>query len=168
MMTLRERLGDLAGRTLTFVGDGNNVAASLAHAGAMLGLHIRVASPEGYELPAAVVADVRRVARHGATITLTNDPAAAVAGADAVYTDVWASMGQEDQADDAGAGVPAVSGERGADGQGGPGRAVHALPAGASRRGSDRRGDGLPGVGGLRSGRKPPARAEGAAEPPDE
>ena len=100
MVTLKERLGDLTGRTMTFVGDGNNVATSLAQAGVMLGLHIRVASPKGYELPAAVVADIRRVARYGATITLANDPATAVAGADAVYTDAWASMGQEDQADE--------------------------------------------------------------------
>ena len=119
MVTLKERLGDLTGRTMAFVGDGNNVATSLAQAGVMLGLHIRVASPKGYELPAAVVADSRRVARHGATITLANDPAAAVAGADAVYTDAWASMGQEDRGGRAGAGVPAVSGERSADGHGG-------------------------------------------------
>jgi ornithine carbamoyltransferase len=98
MLTLREQLGDLAGRTLTFVGDGNNVAASLAHAGAMLGMHVRVASPAGFELPAAVVAAANGAARLGATVTVTGDPQAAVAGADAVYTDVWASMGQEDQA----------------------------------------------------------------------
>jgi ornithine carbamoyltransferase len=97
MLTLQERLGDLEGRVLTFVGDGNNVAASLAHAGAMLGLHVRVASPRGYELPAAVLEACRQVARHGATVTVTNDPVEAVAGAGAVYTDVWASMGQEDE-----------------------------------------------------------------------
>jgi ornithine carbamoyltransferase len=97
MMTLREAFGSLEGRVLTFVGDGNNVAASLAHAGAMLGLHVRVASPRGYELPAAVVAAARSVARHGATVTVTNDPVEAVTGADAVYTDVWASMGQEEE-----------------------------------------------------------------------
>ena len=66
-MTLRERLGDLPGRTLTFVGDGNNVAASLAHAGAMLGMHVRIASPKGYELPAGVVKAAEAVARDGAT-----------------------------------------------------------------------------------------------------
>lgn len=55
MLTLQEKVGDLAGRTLTFVGDGNNVAASLAQAGAMLGMHVRVASPAGHQLPAAVV-----------------------------------------------------------------------------------------------------------------
>jgi len=99
MVTLQEKLGDLRGRTLTFVGDGNNVAASLAQAGVMLGMHVRVASPEGYELPAAVADGAREAARHGATVTITNDPVAAVAGADAVYTDAWASMGQEDQAE---------------------------------------------------------------------
>jgi ornithine carbamoyltransferase len=99
MLTLTERLGALAGRKLTFVGDGNNVAASLAHAGAMLGLHVAVASPPGYELPAAVVEASRAAARFGATLTVTNDVTAAVRGADAVYTDVWASMGQEDQAE---------------------------------------------------------------------
>jgi ornithine carbamoyltransferase len=99
MMTMRQHLGDLRGRTLTFVGDGNNVAASLAHAGAMLGLHVRVASPAGYELPDRVVRAAEAVARDGATITATNDPVAAVNGADAIYTDVWASMGQEDESD---------------------------------------------------------------------
>ena len=98
LMTLRERLGSLVGRTLVYVGDGNNVAASLAHAGAMLGLNVRVASPKGYELPAAVALAARRVARHGATVTVTHDPRKAVAGADAVYTDAWASMGQEKEA----------------------------------------------------------------------
>ena len=100
MLTLRELLGSVAGRTLTFVGDGNNVAASLAHAGAMLGMHVRIASPRGYELPDSVVAAARTVAAHGATIETSNDAHAAVIGADAVYTDVWASMGQEEQAEE--------------------------------------------------------------------
>jgi len=99
MLTLREKLGDLAGRMLTFVGDGNNVAASLAHAGAMLGMHVRVASPAGYELPPAVVTGAQAVARGGGTVTTTNDPIEAVASADAVYTDGWTSMGQESQAE---------------------------------------------------------------------
>ncbi len=98
LLTLKERLGSLAGRTLAFVGDGNNVAASLAHAGAMAGLHVRVASPKGFELPASVALAARRVARHGATVTVLQDPRKAVAGADAIYTDVWASMGQEKEA----------------------------------------------------------------------
>jgi ornithine carbamoyltransferase len=94
-LTLREHWGDLAGRTVTFVGDGNNVATSLAQAGVMLGVNVRIASPNGYELPAAVVEQVSRVARHGAEIRLFHDPIAAVTDADAVYTDVWTSMGQE-------------------------------------------------------------------------
>jgi len=97
MLTLREQFGDLAGRTLAFVGDGNNVATSLAHAGAMLGVHVRVASPKGYELPEAVARAAETQARHGATITLMTDPVDAVRGVDAVYTDAWTSMGQEEQ-----------------------------------------------------------------------
>jgi ornithine carbamoyltransferase len=80
------------------MGDGNNVAASLAHAGSMAGLQMRFASPSGFELSPRVRKACARVARHGSTITVTNDPVAAVAGADAVYTDVWASMGQEHEA----------------------------------------------------------------------
>ena len=97
MLTLQEHTGGLAGRTLAFVGDGNNVASSLAHAGAMLGLRIRMASPKGYELSEAVVRASARVARHDATITMMTDPLEAVRGADVVYTDAWTSMGQEDQ-----------------------------------------------------------------------
>ena len=99
MLTLREQLGSLAGKTLTFVGDGNNVAASLAHAGLMLGMNVRVTSPAGYELAASAIEAATKVARHSAKLELISDPRAAVAGADAVYTDTWASMGQEDQAD---------------------------------------------------------------------
>jgi ornithine carbamoyltransferase len=98
MLTLRERFGEIVGRTVAFVGDGNNVATSLAQAGAMLGVHVRIASPSGFELPQAVVDGAYAVARFGATVTVMNDPAEAVRGADVVYTDVWASMGQEDQA----------------------------------------------------------------------
>ena len=102
MLTLQERFGALAGRTLAFVGDGNNVAASLAHAGAMLGVHVRVASPTGFELPARVRRCARSASRATARrVTVTNDPIEAVRGADAVYTDVWASMGQETEADSA-------------------------------------------------------------------
>ena len=99
MLTLIERWGDVRGRTLTFVGDGNNVAASLAHAGAMLGMHVRVASPREFELPESVVGAVKHLTRFGGELRLFNDPVAAVQGADAVYTDTWASMGQEAKAD---------------------------------------------------------------------
>jgi ornithine carbamoyltransferase len=100
MLTLRERLGTLAGRTLAFIGDGNNVATSLAQASVMLGMNVRVASPSGFELKQTTVQACQRVARGGASITLTDDPVEAVHGADAVYTDVWASMGQERESAD--------------------------------------------------------------------
>jgi ornithine carbamoyltransferase len=97
-LTLQERLGSIAGRTIAYVGDGNNVAASLAHAGVMLGVTVRVASPRGYELPARVVEQCATVAQRGAHVVQVENPREAVAGATAVYTDVWTSMGQEDQA----------------------------------------------------------------------
>ncbi len=90
LLTLRQRWGSLAGRVVAYVGDGNNVCRSLAVAGALAGVEVRVASPVGYEPPADLLP------RTGAR--LTRDPAEAVAGADAVYTDVWASMGQEAEA----------------------------------------------------------------------
>ena len=96
--TLVEQWGSVLGRTVAFVGDGNNVAASLAQAVAMLGGHAIVASPAGFELPVAVRESVARVARLGGGVSVTNDPVAAVAAADAIYTDVWASMGQESEA----------------------------------------------------------------------
>ena len=99
-LTLIERLGPLPGRTLAFVGDGNNVATSLAQAAVTLGVHVRMASPAGFELPAAVRSRIEARASFGATLTLTADPIQAVAGADAVYTDVWTSMGQEAEAAD--------------------------------------------------------------------
>ena len=97
-LTLVERWGTLRDRTVAFVGDGNNVAASLAQAVAMLGGTVVVASPEGYELPKEVRESVERAARFGGGVRVTNDPSAAVSGADAIYTDVWASMGQESEA----------------------------------------------------------------------
>jgi ornithine carbamoyltransferase len=99
MLTLHERWRDLRHRTVAYVGDGNNVATSLTHAACMLGINVRVASPPGYELPAHVIADANRTANHGASIKQFTDPHDAVAGADAVYTDVWASMGEEHEAE---------------------------------------------------------------------
>ena len=98
-LTLRERLGTLRGRTIAYVGDGNNVATSLVHAAAMLGVHVHVASPEPYQLPPSVVQQATSVARHGARLRLFSEAIDAVAGVDAVYTDTWTSMGQEAEAD---------------------------------------------------------------------
>jgi len=98
--TLQERFGDLKNLCLAYVGDGNNVAHSLLLTGACLGSSIRIATPTGYEPSPDIVADGREIARHtGARIELFTDPVAAVAGVDAVYTDAWASMGQEHEAD---------------------------------------------------------------------
>ena len=95
MQTLQERWGSVAGRTIAFVGDGNNVATSLVHAGLMLGAHMRVATPKGYGLPPEVAEVARRIAVRGAELKQYVDPNEAVQGADAIYTDVWTSMGQE-------------------------------------------------------------------------
>jgi ornithine carbamoyltransferase len=98
-LTLQEHIGALRGRTIAYVGDGNNVATSLAHAGVMLGMHVHIASPEPYQLPHAVVQQATSIARHGARLRLFTDAADAVDGVDAVYTDTWTSMGQEAEAE---------------------------------------------------------------------
>jgi ornithine carbamoyltransferase len=99
LQTFREVHGELAGRRLAYVGDGNNVAHSLLLAGAKLGLTVTVGHPEGYAPDEAIVARARSLAAEtGAEVLITTDAEAAVRGADAVYTDVWASMGQEEEA----------------------------------------------------------------------
>jgi ornithine carbamoyltransferase len=99
-LTIWEMKGKLEGLKLAFVGDGNNVAHSLMFAGAQLGVHVAVATPEGYEPKADAVKWARQRAKEtGASCTITNDPAEAVACADVVYTDVWASMGLEAEAE---------------------------------------------------------------------
>ncbi len=95
-LTLQERFGELAGRKLAYVGDGNNVAHSLMFAATRLGMEVAVASPAGY----APNADIVTRAREYGNISVTEDVAAAVRGADAVYTDVWTSMGQEAEAEE--------------------------------------------------------------------
>ncbi len=97
--TLQERFGDLKKIKLAYVGDGNNVAHSLMLTCACLGSSIRIATPKGYTCNPQIVADARKIAKQtGAQLELLSDPRAAVAGADAVYTDAWASMGQEGEA----------------------------------------------------------------------
>src|SRR5688572_9860326 len=89
LLTLREAFGRVEGLKLAYVGDGNNVARSLAHVGSRAGLDVAIASPPGYRLEDEIPA------------TLTDDPAEAVAGAHAVYADVWVSMGDDEQTADA-------------------------------------------------------------------
>jgi ornithine carbamoyltransferase len=97
--TLEERFGGLRGLKLAYVGDGNNVCHSLLLAGARVGAHVRVATPEGYEPDPIIVAEARRAARETrGKIEILRAPQEAVAGAQAIYTDVWASMGQEAEA----------------------------------------------------------------------
>jgi ornithine carbamoyltransferase len=98
VMTIRERRGRLDGVTLVYLGDGNNVCASLMVAAAKLGLNFRAATPKGYE-PSAEAVEIAReaAAESGATIELLADPREAAAGADVLYTDVWTSMGQEEE-----------------------------------------------------------------------
>jgi ornithine carbamoyltransferase len=101
MLTLQQHFGDLRGVRLAYVGDGNNVANSLMLAAASLGASISVGTPRGYEPDVAITEAARELAAaSGASVSVVNDPIEAVAGADAVYTDVWASMGQEDEAAD--------------------------------------------------------------------
>jgi ornithine carbamoyltransferase len=95
-LTLLECKGRLANVTLAWVGDGNNVAHSLIYGAARLGVRMRIATPAGYEPDRSVVADAKR---EGGDVTLTHNPAEAVGGADVVYTDVWTSMGDEDEAE---------------------------------------------------------------------
>jgi ornithine carbamoyltransferase len=100
-LTILEFKGKLAGVKVAFVGDGNNVAHSLLFAGAQLGVHLAIASPPGYE-PNANAMDwaARRASQTGAQCTFTHDPVEAMSEADVVYTDVWASMGQEGEAEE--------------------------------------------------------------------
>jgi len=99
LLTIREHRGALAGSTVTFLGDGaSNMAQSYLLAGAVAGMHVRVASPAAFAPTASVVGDARRVAaENGGSIELFTDPVAAVAGADVVVTDTWVSMGKEDE-----------------------------------------------------------------------
>jgi ornithine carbamoyltransferase len=100
-LTLLEQFGDVRDRCLAYVGDGNNVAHSLLLTCACLGSTIRVATPAGYAPDPQIVADAREIAEEsGAEIQLLTDPHEAVAGADAIYTDAWTSMGQEQEEDE--------------------------------------------------------------------
>ena len=100
MMTLQEKLGDLRGRTLAFAGDGNNMAHSLMLSSARLGMNFALATPAGFGPDPAVVEQAGSLAAaSGARLSITTNLEEALAGADAVYTDVWASMGQEEEAD---------------------------------------------------------------------
>lgn len=96
IFTLYEKKGRVAGLKLAYVGDGNNVAHSLLYGGALFGMKVFVATPPAYRPSATVVEEATAIAREtGGTVAVVDDPREAVRGADAVYTDVWVSMGQE-------------------------------------------------------------------------
>ncbi len=99
LLTLAEHR-PLRGATIAYIGDGNNVAHSLMLAASAVGATVRVACPPGYEPDAEIVELARSGARHGAEVSVTDDPSGAVEGADAVYTDVWTSMGSEAEAEE--------------------------------------------------------------------
>ncbi|MEA5568641.1 ornithine carbamoyltransferase [Anabaena sp. UHCC 0399] len=100
LLTVQECFGTLAGLTLTYVGDGNNVANSLMLGCALAGMNVRIATPQGYEPDSTIVEKTRAIAANKTEVLITNDPQLATKGAAVLYTDVWASMGQEAQADD--------------------------------------------------------------------
>ena len=100
LLTIRQHKGDLQGLRLAYVGDGNNMAHTYLYAGALTGMDVAIATPAGYEPLESAVAHARELASRygtGATLTVLRDPAQAVAGADVVVTDTWASMGQEEE-----------------------------------------------------------------------
>ncbi|MBW4501197.1 MAG: ornithine carbamoyltransferase [Scytonema hyalinum WJT4-NPBG1] len=100
LMTVQECFGTFSGLTLTYVGDGNNVANSLLLGCALVGMNVRIATPSGFEANAAIIETGRSIAGNKTEVLLTHDPEVATKGAHVIYTDVWASMGQESEADD--------------------------------------------------------------------
>ncbi|MGK7877517.1 MAG: ornithine carbamoyltransferase [Xenococcaceae cyanobacterium] len=98
LLTIQECFGSVSGITLTYLGDGNNVAHSLLLGGALMGMKVRLATPDEYKPDREIVEKARQLATDGAEIILTDDPVAAVKGSQVLYTDVWASMGQEESA----------------------------------------------------------------------
>ncbi|PLZ89978.1 ornithine carbamoyltransferase [Fischerella thermalis] len=100
LLTIQECFGSLSGLTLTYVGDGNNVANSLMLGCALVGMNVKVATPNGFEPNATIIEKARAIANNKTQVIITNDPETATKGAHILYTDVWASMGQESEAND--------------------------------------------------------------------
>ncbi|HHT28354.1 MAG TPA: ornithine carbamoyltransferase [Firmicutes bacterium] len=97
LLTIQERLGQLAGKHLVYIGDGNNMAHSLLFAGAKTGMHVTICCPVGYAPSSEILRQAQEDALPGTKLEIRHDDLAAVAGADVLYTDVWASMGQEEE-----------------------------------------------------------------------
>jgi len=99
-MTIKEEFIDFKNVVLTFIGDGNNVANSLILCGALLGVEVRIACPKGYEPNPMVIQKANKIYKNKNLLKITNDPHNAVLGANVLYTDVWSSMGEENQKED--------------------------------------------------------------------
>ena len=99
LLTVQECFGSLSDVTLSYLGDGNNVANSLLLGCALMGINVRIATPSGYEPDGSIVEQAVAIANNRSEVTITTDPIAAAKGAQVLYTDVWASMGQENLAD---------------------------------------------------------------------
>ena len=157
LMTFEEHRGPIEGRTVAWTGDDNNVLASWAHAAERFKFKLNVATPPQFA-PNKAMKDWIKATQ--APIVLGADPEEAVRGADCVVTDTWVSMGDKEgehrhnvlKPYQVNAKLMSLAKQ---------GRDLHALPAGPSRRGSHRRGDRRPAIGGVRRSRKPPARAKG-------
>ena len=96
-LTIQESFGDLKGKTITYIGDGNNVANSLMICGALLGVNVRITTPKGFEPDSSMLEKASSFNHSGARIEISNDPLSSLKGAQAIYTDVWVSMGQEEE-----------------------------------------------------------------------
>tara|TARA_B100000965_G_scaffold147527_1_gene122916 strand:+ start:2233 stop:3189 length:957 start_codon:yes stop_codon:yes gene_type:complete len=96
-LTIQEKFGTLKGINLSYIGDGNNVANSLMICGAMLGVNVRICSPIGFEVNPIILEKAKSLSEFGSKISICNDPSMAVKEAQVIYTDVWASMGQEEE-----------------------------------------------------------------------
>ena len=96
-LTIQEKFGKLKGINLSYIGDGNNVANSLMICGAMLGVNVKICSPNGFEANSKIVDKAKSLSEFGSKISICNDPSIAVKEAQVIYTDVWSSMGQEDE-----------------------------------------------------------------------
>ena len=161
-LTMLEVKGRIAGLKVAYIGDGNNVAHSLMFAGAQLGANVWIATPPDTSRTPTPSSGRRSAApKTGASCTITHDPQIAAFDADVVYTDVWASMGQEAEAETRRKSFRAVSGERAAFRLRQAGRHLPALSAGASRRRGHRRSDRFAAFVRLSAGGEPAACAEG-------
>ena len=96
-LTMKDEFGDLKGKVLSYIGDGNNVANSLIICGALLGVEVRIACPKGYEPNSFLIDKARKINDNKSLLKITNDPYYASSGANVLYTDVWSSMGEENQ-----------------------------------------------------------------------